>query len=354
MRLGGDFEIDTSLLQKKDVTDFEFLPKHFKLWVDLGRSAIYLALKLIIIRGGSKKALLPAFVCPSVIEPFILLGFEIRYYGLNQSFEEINIDNGETIFFVHYFGKNNYRVVEWIDKLRLELDIFVIEDCVQSSLNKNIGNIGDFSIISLRKFLPLPDGAILASKHMIPFLDTGLPHEEFISKKILGKFLRGISNNDQEFLVILSDAEKLLEGFIPRRMSTFSTYLLSNINFSEIARLRRENWKYLYKNLNYLNLFEKIVPVFSDLSEDEVPLGFPVKILGKNRERLRNYLFTKNIFCAIHWELDHIGEANTAYNYDLQLSREILTFPIDQRVTFSHIDYLLQSILQFFEEKNYL
>ena len=165
--------------------------------------------------------------------------------------------------------------------------------------------------------------------------------------------MRGISNNDQEFLVILSDAEKLLEGFIPRKMSTFSTYLLSNINFSEIARLRRENWKYLYKNLNYLNLFEKIVPVFSDLSEDEVPLGFPVKILGKNRERLRNYLFTKNIFCAIHWELDHIDEANTAYNYDLQLSREILTFPIDQRVTFSHIDYLLQSILQFFEEKNY-
>jgi len=354
MRLGGDFEIDISLLQKKEFINEELFPNDFKIWVNLGRSAIYIALKAIISRGGVKKALLPAYVCPSVIQPFKLLGFEVRFYSLNQSFEEIYVNEGETIFFVHYFGKNNYKVIEWVNKLRSDLGIFVIEDCVQSSLNKNIGHTGDFSIMSFRKFLPLPDGAILASKEKIPILDIDFPCEEFISKKILGKVLRNTSNNDQEFLTILNDAEKLLEEFSLRKMSTFSTYLLSKINLSEIVSIRKENWKYLCSKLNDLNLSDKIVPVFNELSVSEVPLGFPVKVLNNNRDSLRNYLFTKNIFCAIHWKLDHLSDVNKNYNFDLQLSSEILTLPVDQRVTTYHIDYLLLMISQYFQNKENL
>ena len=137
IRIGGEFEIDISSLDAKENTSVLPYPNHFKIWLDTGRSAIHLALEDIKKRSPSRAALLPAFICPTVVEPFLKLGFSVKYYS-ESSLMDLCVKDNQTIFFANYFGKRNGQAIDWINKLRADSQIFVIEDCVQSSLNTKL------------------------------------------------------------------------------------------------------------------------------------------------------------------------------------------------------------------------
>ena len=348
MRLGGDFEINVATLFQGEINNFSPFPNHFKLWVDTGRSAIFLALQEILKRGGVKKALLPAYICTEVVQTFLKMGFEIRFYSFNFSNEALTIDTGETVLFAHYYGKRNELAIEWIKELRSKCSIFVIEDSVQASLNTNIGETGDFVITSLRKFLPQPDGAILASTQEITFNEIIDPSEEFISGKLVGKLLRQYSNTDQQFLKILSNAEDLLENAKPRKMSTVSNYLWKRTSVESVSEIRKENWAYLNEGIELTGLSKMISPLVTELNNGEVPLGFPVRILDGNRDRLRQFLTTKSIYSSIHWKLDHLSNTGSNFFDELNFSKNALTLPLDQRLSTAHMDYLISSIKNFY------
>lgn len=348
MRLGGDFEIDPSVLFQAEASNLPLLPNHFKLWVDTGRSAISLALQEIISRGGVRKALLPAYICPTVVKPFLKIGFQVRFYNSDFAKERPEVETGETLLFAHYHGKRNLPAIQWIKEQRTKFDIFVIEDAVQASLNTNIGDTGDFVITSLRKFLPQPDGAILASNRKMTLSEIDDPSEEFISAKLIGKLLRQFSDADQQFLKILKDAEDLLSDSRPRRMSTVSDYLWKRTNVQNIATTRRDNWAYLNQGLKRTGLYQMMTPFVTELNSGEVPLGFSVRILDGFRDSLREFLRTKSIYSSIHWQLDHLTDSDSKFFEELNLSNSTLTLPIDQRLNITHMEYLISSIKEFY------
>ena len=165
-RVGGEFGL-TPADFLKPVTGTPELPrKKYCLYLDTGRSAIYVALLNILRQGGKKEAWLPRYCCESVLLPFIHLGFRLYFYssgpdlntpaGLPTSLE------GKTFLFIHYFGKTNRPVLRYLEKMKERGDFFVIEDCVQALLSSDVGT-HDFVVYSYRKFFPQPDGALLAS-----------------------------------------------------------------------------------------------------------------------------------------------------------------------------------------------
>lgn len=348
MRIGGDFEIDVSTLSQPCVNEYSPMPDHYKLWVDTGRSALLLALEEIVRQGGVKRALLPAYICPSVISPFVKLGFKLRYYNSERLAGTPLPENGETILFAHYFGKRNISAIEWIRHLQAGRQLFVIEDCVQASLNTNVGDTGDFVITSFRKFLPQPDGAILGTRSEIHCDVLDEPDEAFISAKLVGKLLRPLSGLDELFLKTLGDAESRLELPKPRRMSWVSAYMLKRTDIHKISQTRRSNWLDLHKYLREKKLLNCILPLYSSLEIGEVPLGFPVQVNDGQRDKFRRYLAAQHIYCPVHWALDHLDENDQKYIEEVALSRNILTLPIDQRLSRQNIENMVKVIASYF------
>jgi len=348
IRIGGEFEIDISSLDAKENTSVLPYPNHFKIWLDTGRSAIHLALEDIKKRSPSRAALLPAFICPTVVEPFLKLGFSVNYYS-ESSLMDLCVKDNQTIFFANYFGTRNGQAIDWINKLRADSQIFVIEDCVQSSLNTNVGETGDYVVTSLRKFLPQPDGALLASVQEVKNSAIFEPNEQFISNKFLGKVMRHTADRNEDFLTFLENSEKMLISGFPREMSALSKFMMNHTDIRSIQTIRRNNWFALHHGLSEAGLLKFLQPVFNDLASGEVPIGFPVIVGNGQRDRLREFLSEKSIYCPIHWKLSHLDRKDEEFSEEIALSQAILTFPIDQRLSSLHIEYLLASLSDFYD-----
>jgi hypothetical protein len=352
--IGGEFGISADLFLQP-VAEQEVLPfgRKFHIYSDTGRSALYVALLEIIKRGGSKEAWLPRYSCDSVLLPFRQLGFSIHFYSMGRDLETLDRlpvrINSATFLFIHYFGKKNYPVTNWLNGLSPEeRPLFVIEDCVQAALNGSIGSYGDFAIASYRKFFPQPDGAVLASD--IPLAaHLAEPDENFVSERLAAKIVREGGGRPDAFLALLATAEERISNEItPRKMSWLSRYLFMRTDMKQIRRRRRGNWKYLFSRLKAEGLAGvHLFPIYETLEEDEVPLGLPILVDQAIRNDFRSYLMTHNIFCPIHWPLED-EERDAGWTCEHELSASMLTLPIDQRVTEPALDYMIDKMKIFF------
>lgn len=355
-RVGGDIEIDVSLLlsnKTRSINELTMESPHY-LWTGTGRSAILLALEELEIRGSEKIAYLPAYICDSVIQPFREKNYTIHFYSMGSDLKTpVNLPerlNNVVFLFVHYFGLENKAIRKWLEIEKSKQQFFVIEDCVQSAFSEFDNELFDFRIYSYRKFTPQPDGALLISKEKIQIdLDHFLTFDEkgFLFDQVEGKIKRSMSNNESEFLSLLKLSESRLDSsMILSRMSEFSVYLMERIDFEQIRKKRKDNWSFLCDLIERDSLIKMFLrPLFTAISDNEVPLGFPVLTNAGIRNNLREFLSNHNIFCPIHWII-----SEGKYTDDVNLSSTILTIPIDQRMNKEHILYEVEKIHEFFLE----
>lgn len=353
--IGGEFELSQSFLSQEFNSDIDEMTH--AIYTDTGRSGLYLALQGIIQYGGNKTAWLPRYCCPSVLLPFQQLGFEIQFYTMGEDLQtpaDLPTDielSGATFLFIHYFGKKNYAILDWLSKRPTSKNFYIIEDCVQATLNGDLGNTGDFSVRSYRKFLPQPDGAVLTYKKPFSY-QLADADEEFISKKIVGKLLRGANHKEQNFLKLFAESEKRIDHhIIPRHMSWVSKYLLRQTDVQDIKEKRRENWASLQKFLQEQNLQKLLEPIYESLEADEVPVGYPVLIKNQLRDELRQYLTAKKIYCPVHWVLSEPSADFKNVGVEEIMSSSILTLVIDQRVTRDGLKFMVDAIATFAKER---
>ena len=140
--------------------DYLFSPDDYLM--HQGRYAFYEALALLGCMTDDE-VLLPSYHCLSMVEPVVRYGCKVNFYKIrgnlqttvNDIQDAITTDT-KAVFLVHYFGLFQKKIEEIKDYL-LSKDIFLIEDCahVIPLRNQRTGTIGDISIFSPRKFLPL-------------------------------------------------------------------------------------------------------------------------------------------------------------------------------------------------------
>ena len=167
MEIGSEFWLD-GLPEKAPV----IFPEYLKGYGDMtfttsGAGALTLLLQQI--EPKTKIALLPAYICESVIEPFLEMGYHCHYYEVNgdlvpdlesiRSFSEVGV-----FFHLGYFGfptnSNLSGVLEYFKKE----SVLIIED-VTHSLFSGFGHskFNDFYIGSFRKWFGVPSGGFLAA-----------------------------------------------------------------------------------------------------------------------------------------------------------------------------------------------
>lgn len=329
------------------------LQKYNFLFLNTGRAAIKYLFSEII---KNSKVLLPSYLCPSIIQPFKELGIKYEFYKSRKDLSidlediEIKIKNGFTsLFFINYFGF--YQSIEIIDKLRelkKEKEILIIEDCTHSLLSYNNEpfdySIGDYQICSLRKWVGIPDGAMIISKEHNINNNLKLRYNDFIINRLISQLLKNEylinDKNDKDyFLKLFNISEELCDKeILISKISDISLNLLNGYNFDDIKRKRFKNYRFLFDNFVKDDF---IKPLFYNLDETICPIGFPI-IVNNDRDRLRKYLSNNDVYCPIHWYLNDI--IPNYYEESNYISSSILTIPCDQRYSIDDMKYILDVI----------
>ncbi|MCX5713773.1 MAG: aminotransferase class I/II-fold pyridoxal phosphate-dependent enzyme, partial [Candidatus Omnitrophica bacterium] len=136
-----------------------------------GRCALLAGVKLLASVSPEKNEILvPAYICEGALFALRDAGFSFKYYSADDQFNfdrtemESKINkNTVAILIVHYFGIPQR--LETIRTLCNDRNIFLIEDCAHAFGSREVdiplGSVGDISIFSFKKFLPIGDGGAL-------------------------------------------------------------------------------------------------------------------------------------------------------------------------------------------------
>lgn len=336
-RLDKVKEIGSSFFVKDNGKESEkyptFLTDNYSVFLSTGRSCIREI--LCKIKSESKRAIIPAFTCESVIEPFLDNGYEVKPYSLNEDFtvdfrslKRLIAEFKPGVFLFHrYFG---FDTCQGLEELLSNTNIITIEDETQFMFSAHRESWASYKVGSIRKWLAIPDGAFLISKQK----DFEQPiefDEEFI------RLENAAMNAKQDFLDNKSFDSNyqvmFAEGreYINSQKKTFSISLSSNaklesLNTSAFIEKRRLNAKVLIDGLRNSALFNC---VFKNLPDGITPFMIPL-LVKKERKKFQKYLASKKIFSTIIWGCpDAIKDMISTT--DKKIYDEILCIPCDQR-----------------------
>ena len=286
------------------------------------RACLYLFLKTV----QAKKIYLPDYICDSLYLSLENLNIEVKSYPLTEKLEPTNVvelASGEYFLLVNYFGMSDQIIDKWIFLLDEKK---VIVDNSQSIYSKAKDNIA--TIYSPRKFIGIPDGGFIFSDIELKKPDVFYPGENFCKH-----LLYRCSDKAEEGYEFYIDAEKALEDFYPKKMSVLSSKIISSIDWSIVKKKRLANFKGLEEKFYSLNEFNFPVDEF-------VPLCYPLK-LDLNVEALHVQLVKEKIFTPRYWPS---SIENDWY-------RNTLFLPIDERLSLTDINRMIDSILNFLRLK---
>lgn len=284
---------------------------------------------LKIVTKGKYKALIPEFICGSVINCFK----QVKFYNVTRSglIDLANLlskidDTTEIILIMHYFGSlQPLPLLKEIKTIAQKKDIILIEDMTNGIFSAEF-TVGDYMIASLRKWFPIPLGGVLYSKNALPL--TKKISKSSDNKRLYGIILKDLYlRDDLDFnslycKIFIQSEEKLDNKKEPELLSDLSRFIISCFDVKKIKQRRQENYRYLTEGLSELSLFP-ICP----LAADDCPFVFPLRM--KERNKFRKFLIANRIYAAVHWSFD--GFQEECRPMAVCNSNELISLPIDQR-----------------------
>jgi len=335
---------------------------------------------------SSHTILMPSYNCWVEIDPVRQAGLGVRFYDVTKDFKidissaERLIDRSVKAFFVtHYFGfpQDMKSIVEFCRTY----DLFLIEDCAHAFLsnydNKPLGSFGDISIFSLRKSLPIPNGAVLVFNNSKlncngvnknPNIFSTLYYiTEYLmlgtrSDAILMKFLFFMANvahlglfsirlimrlfhklsGDKGLYLAYPNGNHFQKDIVMWGMSPVSKRIISHADFAYIRRKRRENFAFL---LNSFYDDAKISVPLREIPEGVCPLLFP--ILTQNRDEIYRALKAKG-FAGFDWWGDfHPDVPWEEFPTVRYLKKHVFGFPIHQDLDANLLDMMVAAFREY-------
>lgn len=308
------------------------------IFFNTGRASLYYLINKI---KDYDKIYVPSYSCGS-FKSVIIDKKKIIYYDIDKNFFPIlkkKIKNS-IIIVIDYFGKKT--------NFKNYTDNHIIHDISHSWMNYNkINNKKNyFYFASLRKFGIYNLGGWCNS---IPLNKSIL-----ISKNNLGEDLYRLRNEKYNFIkknklaenitkqnYFINQFNKMETKIIKNKMiiSKSNISSITNLSFSQIIKIRKKNYNYLKNKINLKNIIKL------NLKANDVPVFFLIKFLNEHtRDKIRIFLKTNNIFCPIHWRTRY-----TKFYNSNELSKKILSIPIDQRYNITDMYYIL-SILKKYDK----
>lgn len=263
-------------------------------YYSLARHALKEGLTAYGLKPGDS-VLVPAFICRDVLAPFNELGLKIIFFEVNSDLSPRGgvetYPKANAILMVHYFGLVNN--IEFFQAYCSFNNALLVEDNAHGLLSRNpegklLGTIGDFGVISVRKSLPVENGALLITKNNKSIKDLAFSRKIYL-RLILKNLLRPLVakigfTGLMKFSEMKRKMRRLFKGNefpvptleeelsipLPKEPCNFDLYFSKICIDKEVSR-RRELFYFLKQFLKE----EKIVPLRDELSLFEVPYMYP-------------------------------------------------------------------------------
>jgi dTDP-4-amino-4,6-dideoxygalactose transaminase len=282
---------------------------------------------------------MPSFLCNSILQA--VKRMNVRFYEVNYNLAVVSvewfedIEPGDLVILIDYFG---FQFDSSVAPPLKEQGAWILEDASQALLTDKVGLSSDFVLFSPRKFLGVPDGGVLICNQKIKDgeIELDSPPAEWwfnaLKASILRRdFDREGTNRRWIELFQQTETEQPIGFYV---MSDFSQMLLRYaFDYAAIAQRRVENYRILAETLARIALYPT-------LSDQVVPLGFPIRV--KDRDRVRQALFEHEIFPPIHWPIQNI--VPDEFRESHRLADDIMTLPCDQRYDCSDIERMARLI----------
>lgn len=295
-------------------------PGYDAMALDSGRSALFLGLQALRRAGCAPVIHLPAVICRAVVTICRLQEFSLRFYGLGTDLATPTFATPprgeEVVLYVHYFGERHGAMEKTISSLPRRP--FVVEDGTAAGLTPGVGAFGDVAIRGFRKLLPIPDGALLLSR--LPLAGSPEdPDEDFLGRKareLASDAVFGLAPDP------FGAEERLDHWQTPRRMSASSRRYLASEKWRSVGEERRLS----HRRLEHLRrrLDHPFLEAFWELSEETVPLGYPLLLRRGYGGELRRLLRKEGFCLPMDWGLP----PDAPWKEDGDVLRHLVVLPL--------------------------
>jgi perosamine synthetase len=331
---------------------------------------VHQAFRALDLPAGST-VLCPSYNCGHEIEPILRLGLRVQCYRVGGDLQADLYDiarrlddDVRAIVLTHYFG-----FAQPLAELRALCDrhgIRLVEDCAHAFLSEDargtMGRVGDVSVYSIRKTLPLPNGGAVVFNDPTLEVPTGLVRPPRLATWLKGLALirkaavdgardRGswLDLAGLAGLAPLVAGSEVLERIYPGSatacydpddeafefdssvlawgMAPWSGRLLDRLDWGAIAERRRHNYRVLADGLRALDGCE--LP-FPEVDDHTCPLFLPV-VVDRRMEVFR-HLVGERIFAAVWWDQRHPAVDWKEFPEAADLKDRVLALPVHQDV----------------------
>jgi dTDP-4-amino-4,6-dideoxygalactose transaminase len=329
----------------------------------INKNELYKSARQALFVGLSKMDLtdktvwLPAYNCNSVLYPIKKLGLNYRFYEITEdflpNFETIENNENDLILIVHYFG-----IVGDIEALKRkcsEKKLSIVEDCAHflPSEDSEAGKMGIFSIFSLRKQLPVPDGGILQfNNRQLEEIKKTATAASF--KKLILMIIESVCFKFQFNFIRLKDRlrgkVKTTEEFFAQRdfkkmndASGLTKFIFRKQGIKKIKQQRISNFNLLSELL--LSNTKTKLPV-KRISSESMPMALP--IFSANGLMMKDFLRKKGIGVD-SWPGDAISDEISLDSFPItkKISDTILLLPIHQSLQEKHLKKIARAIKKY-------
>lgn len=370
MELGSEYHIDFTNITIKSNNIYAYLKDYNVFFTDYGRTAIRLLYQHIVTRKSNSnfKILIPSYICESVLNAFPKE--KIAFYNLKESFEVEEqdivhrIESGDfddgIFYLMNYFGGvTSQEVLRKLKKLCLAHQITIVEDTTHSIFTF-AATIGDYCIASLRKWMAVPEGAVIYSKNLLPEEWDTLAHAK-PSHKIDAMILKNLFLEHAESYLNLKDLELINQSYrrifiheeeqIDSRnesygISDLSSFLLLCEDVNQIVTKRKKNYYFLKGLLQDGGI--ELYPCGNLQKYSGVPFAALLLLDSKLRDSFRHYLSEYKIYCALHWPIR--DEKQLSHDNVPKWTKQLISLPIDQRYGREEMEYLAETIISYFRK----
>ncbi len=302
-------------------------------WYLLGRHALVGLLQTL--PPGPRRLWVPSYFCFDVADYWRSFIEVVPYVDdprrAEPEWSSLTPEAEDIVIAVNYFG---VRVGEGWRSWRKRNPCVLVEDHSHDPVSGwAVRSNAEYVFASLRKTLPVPDGAILWSPRGLPLPVNGTGESSASSLKLAAmlwkrEYLCGSSTPEAKstYRAWQQEGEHAFNDS-PVSFATDLSQKYLSYGVSQKWRKRRvSNTKFL---LSKLDANSEVRPIFSDWPRGSAPLGAVFEFDSpEQRDAIRQRLQEESIYCPVHWPATQGCDPAAR-----QLAARLLTIPTDQRYT---------------------
>ena len=284
-----------------------------------------------VLLAGSKvkKIWLPYYVCDAVVDTISELGINIQYYNITKDFTPCNfptLEEFDVFVYVNYFGVCDEQSKLILQKYPAKKVILDNSQAFFSNHNNNLG-----TIYSPRKFFGVPDGGILITNQTVTLPSSQDNDSSQYINHLIGRL---ISHPSEYYNDYIKAEERLKKTKKAKIMSYFTRLLLDSISYSEIKKIRNENFYFLHNSLGGINGI-KIPEIING------PLCYPFL---SNNIKMKEILIKNEIYVPTYWN-DVLSRVEIN-SIEYELVSKLIPLPCDQRYSSIQMEKIVNIILE--------